>query len=209
MRSLDPDPWSTCLVGSAHAADKLTLRRYSEMHQNRDRPGIANLIRKRFEERYLEPILDNPKRNGFAMLAICCLMVETLESFRHGWKDTSERGKSEAAFCGFFQAHEEFRDLRPVAHEFYRAVRCGILHQAETTHKWRVDREPGLLSEQAGVRWLSAFEFGKALRVVLNRYCDNLSNSDWSSPLWVNARKKLQAICRNCGLPKSDVSKLA
>jgi len=179
------------------------------MHAGKDRPGIAGLIRTRFEERYLDPILDNLERNGFAMLAICCLMVETLESFRNGWKNTSDKGKSEAAFCGFFQAHDEFRDLRPVAHEFYRAVRCGILHQAETTHKWRVDREPGLLEEKDGVRWLSAFEFGKGLRVVLNRYHDELATSEWSSVLWVNARKKLQAICRNCGLPESDVSKLA
>ena len=28
-----------------------------------------------------------------------------------------------AAFCGFFQAHDEFKDLRPVAHDFYRAIR--------------------------------------------------------------------------------------
>ncbi len=119
------------------------MRHYSEMHQSKDRPGIAGLIRRRFEERYLNPILDNPERHGFAMLAICCLMVEALESFRHGWKNTAETGKSEAAFCGFFQAHEEFRELRPVAHEFYRAVRCGILHQAETTHSWRVTASPG------------------------------------------------------------------
>jgi hypothetical protein len=52
---------------------------------------------------------------------MCCLMVEALESFRNGWKDTA--GKSESAFCGFFQAHDEFKELQPVAHEFYREVR--------------------------------------------------------------------------------------
>jgi len=205
VRSLDPSPWSTCL------ASGYTVRRYSEMVQSQDRAGIADLIRKRFVERYLNPILDNPERHGFAMLAICCLMVETLESFRQGWEDTSERGRSEAAFCSFFQAHNEFRDLRPVAHDFYRAVRCGILHQAETTQKWRVDREPGLVVEQGGVHWLSAFEFGNGLRAVLDRYHDELSNpnSDWKGPLWVKARKKLQAISKNCGLPDREVSKLA
>ncbi len=186
------------------------MRRYAEMHGNKDRSGIAGLIRRRFEERYLDPILDNnPKRHGFAMLAICCLMVEALESFRNGWRDTSERGRSEAAFCGFFQAHDEFRELRPVAHDFYRAVRCGILHQAETTHRWRVDREPGLLQEKDGAYWLSAFEFANRLKAVLNRYHDELCSSEWTSRLWVNARRKLQAICRNCGLPETDVSKLA
>ncbi len=201
MRSLDPDPWSTSLAG------KITAREYADMVKRKDRSAIADLVHKRFEERYLDPILASPTRHGFAMLAICCLMVEALESFRHGWKDTAERGKSEGAFCSFFQAHDEFCDLRPLAHEFYRAVRCGILHQAETTHQWRVDREPGLLAEQAGVRWVSAYEFGNRLRTVLGRYRDELTSSDWTSPLWVNARKKLQAVCKNCGV--QDVSALA
>lgn len=201
MRVLDPDPWSTCLAG------KITAREYADLVKNKNRVAIADLIQKRFEERYLDPILDSASRHGFAMLAVCCLMVEALESFRQGWKDTADRGKSEGAFCSFFQAYEEFRDLRPLAHEFYRAIRCGILHQAETTQKWRIDREPGLLAEMSGVRWLSAYEFGTRLRTVLGRYRDELYNSDWTSPLWFNARKKLQAICKNCGV--SDVSALA
>jgi hypothetical protein len=201
LRTLDPDPWSTYLSGEIQATA------YADMVRNKDRLAIAALLRKRFTERYLDPAFASPERHGFTMMAICCLMVETLESFRHGWRDTAERGKSEAAFCSFFQAHEEFRDLRPHAHEFYRAVRCGILHQAETTHSWRVHRGSGLFVERSGVRWLSAFEFGQALRLVVNRYCEELSSSDWASPLWVNARKKLQAICKNCGV--LDVSALA
>jgi hypothetical protein len=61
------------------------------------------------------------------------------------------------------------------------------------------------------VHWLSAFEFGNGLRAVLTRYHDELSNpnSDWNGLLWVNARKKLQAIGKNCGLSDRDVSKLA
>jgi hypothetical protein len=70
-----------------------------------------------------------------------------------------------------------------------------------------VDREHGLLRERGGVRWLSAFEFGNRLKIVLDRYTDELSNTDWTSPQWVNARKKLQAICKNCGV--RDVSALA
>jgi hypothetical protein len=149
LRSLDPDPSSTRLAG------KITVGQYTDMVKRQDRGEIAELIRLRFKERYLEPILDNPKRHGFAMLAVCCLMVEALESFRNGWKDTAERGKSEGAFCTFFHIHDEFKELQPVAHEFYRAVRCGIFHQAETTKGWRVDRKPGLLGEHGGVRWLA------------------------------------------------------
>jgi len=187
-------------------ADEITIRQYREMVRREDRDGIADLLRKRFEERYLDPILDSPKRHGFAVLAIGCLMVEALESFRQGWPSTDR--KSEAAFCGFFQNHDQFRELRPVAHEFYRAVRCAILHQAETTHGWRVRSKPGPLLEQDGsVHWINASEFAKRLRDVLNAYCETLRTSDWQRPAWKNARHKLQSICKNSGI--NDVVGLA
>jgi len=177
------------------------------MHGAKDRSKIAGLIRTRFTERYLEPALDNPKRHGFAMLAVGCLMVEALESFRNGWRNSS--GKSEAAFCSFFQAHDEFKDLRPVAHEFYRAIRCGILHQAEATEGWRIHREPGMFVQNGGVRSISAWEFCNGLKSVLSRYHDELITADWADDRWIKTRKKLQAICHSCGLSDADVAKFA
>jgi hypothetical protein len=202
------DPWSTILAGSKKESTAITVRDYAGMVRVQDRALIAKLIRLRFSERYLDPALDNPKRNGFAILAIGCLMVEALESFRNGWKKTSGAGGGEVVFRGFFEAHDEFKDLRPVALEFYEHVRCGILHQAETTGNWRVLRTSPLFSESGGVRWLSASEFGKRLRAVLKRYTDDLANTDWKDPAWKKARKKLRSICRNCGLPDADVAKL-
>jgi len=167
------------------------------------------MIRLRFCERYLDPALDNPKRHGFSVLATGCLMVEALASFRNGWKKTTGcRGGGAEVFRGFFQAHNEFNDLVPVADEFYKHVRCGILHQAETTGNWRVHRKAPLFLERGGVRWLSASEFGKALRLALNRYVDTLANAAWKDQIWKNARRKLRTICENCGLPSGDVSKL-
>lgn len=207
LKTINPDPWATILAGSESEGSGVTIRDYSNLYAARDRAKIASLIRLRFTERYLDPALESPERHGFSILAICCLMVEALESFRNGWRSTS--GKSEAAFCSFFQAHDEFKDLRPVAHDFYRAVRCGILHQAETTDGWRVHRKQGLYFESGGVRCVSASEFGKALKSVLARYHGDLISVDWNDPLWRNARRKLQAICRNCGLPDADVATLS
>lgn len=53
------------------------MRDYSSLHGAKDRLKIAGLIRLRFTERYLDPALDNPKRHGFSILAIGCLMVTT------------------------------------------------------------------------------------------------------------------------------------
>ena len=201
-RSRDSDPESTEL------AAKITVRKYREMVRLRNRTQISELVQRRFEERYLNPVLGSRAPHGFAILAVCCLMVEALESFRQGWTSTKGKGRSEAAFCGFFQAHDEFRDLRPVAYEFYRAVRCGILHQAETTHGWRVHRERGRLIIQDGaIHWISASEFAQGLKGVLETYGKTLKTADWQSPIWVNTRRKLQSICKNSGA--SDVAGLA
>lgn len=189
----DADPEATWL------ADRIAIRQYRKMVADEDRNGIADLVHKRFEERYLDPILSGPKRHGFTILAVSCLMVEALESFRQGWPHTDR--KSEAAFCGFFQAHDEFRDLRPVAHDFYQAVRCAILHQAETTDGWRVRSRSGSLLEQQGVvNWIDASEFANRLKVVLKAYCDSLRTADWESPTWKKTRNKLRSICKNSGV---------
>src|SRR5262245_30962299 len=95
----NPDPWTTILAGSDSGTTAITVRDYANMHAAKERSNIADLIVIRFTERYLEPALDNPKRHGFAMLAVGCLMVEALESLRNGWKNST--GKSEGAFCSF------------------------------------------------------------------------------------------------------------
>jgi hypothetical protein len=206
----NPDPWITVLAGSKRDNTAITVADYAKLVRARDRARIAKLIHLRFSERYLDPALDNPKRNGFSILAIGCLMVEALESFRNGWKKTTRvPGGGAAVFQAFFDAHDEFKGLRPVGQDFYEHVRCGILHQAETTGNWRVHRTAPLFSQSAGVQRLSASEFGKKLRVVLTRYTNDLASTDWRDPSWKKARRKLREICRNCGLPDADVSRLA
>jgi hypothetical protein len=208
----NPDPWDTILAGSRQTKTAVTVLGYSRMLKSRDRAGIAELIRLRFSERYLDPVdpkLDNPNTHGFAMLAIYCLMVEALESFRNGWKGTQGiKGGSEAAFRSFFQVHDEFKDLSPVAAKFFKHIRCGILHQAETTGNWTVNRSSVLFSKSDNRHQLSASEFGKRLRVVLTNYTTDISNTDWRDQAWRNVRKKFKAICRECGLSDDDVKKL-
>jgi hypothetical protein len=192
MGSLNPDAEATELCRG------VSIRHYRELVATRDGASIADLIQRRFRERYIDSISKGPDVHGFSLLAIGCLMVEALESFRQGW-DTTDR-RSEAAFCGFFQAHDEFADLRPLAHEFYKAVRCGILHQAETTHSWRVNQGPTLVHDDADTRWISGREFLARLGAVLDGYCGRLKAADWESAEWSKARKKLRAVCKNAGV---------
>jgi hypothetical protein len=170
----------------------VTLSQYRGLEAARDRKAIAGLIRNRFSQRYLAPVLARGNvKHGFATMAIGCLMVEALESFRQGWPDT--RGKSKLAFSLFFASHGEFAAFRSCAAIFWTDVRCGILHQAETRGRWRIRRAGPLLNSRE--RTVNATAFTRALARALRVYCHTLATADWDDPVWKNCRKKMNAIC--------------
>src|SRR5262249_23282406 len=84
-------------------ASRFTVRDYEDPKAREDRASIADAVRRRFKERYLDSIFRDPRPHGFTVMAVCCLMIEALESFRQGWPDT--RWKSQEAFQSFFDAH--------------------------------------------------------------------------------------------------------
>jgi hypothetical protein len=162
-----------------------------------DQARIAEGIHRRFLERYLKPITAST-RHGFTMMAVACLMIEAIESFRRGWPDTNQRGAGEHAFCSFFDAHDSFAPFRGHAREFYKGVRCGILHQAETTLGWRIRRDGELLEIDGPIRTVNATKFVKALREALDSYRDRLKAGAWDDELWMSLRRKMQRVCANC-----------
>lgn len=162
------------------------------------RDGIAEAVHRRFQERYVSPILQ-ATTHGFTKMAVACLMVEALESFRRGWPDTGKRGQSEHAFCSFFDAHQQFASFRGHARDFYKGVRCGILHQAETTLGWRIRRDtPNLLEHSGDIRTINATKFVDALRSALDQYRDDLKSAAWDGEIWTCLREKMKTVCRNC-----------
>ena len=73
---------------------------------------------------------------GFSVIAIDCLVIETLIQFYRGEDETS--GKHDVAFVEFLRASayfsEEF-DTKEKAKIFYSHFRCGILHQGQTKRR--------------------------------------------------------------------------
>jgi hypothetical protein len=182
--------------GSVKISDSCSVAEYHQLEKGMERAAIASVIVARFEGRYLDPVsVHCGKKNGFTMMAVSCLMIEALESFCCGWIDT--RNKSESAFLGFFSRWPTFKVFESVSGDFYRHVRCGILHQAETTGGWRILRSGPLLREHT----INATKFLNALRSVLGDYADALRESEWDSDLWKAARTKMDAVCRNTQQP--------
>lgn len=183
---------------SVKLASGFTVGNYVDAVNTHDRDVIAEGIHRRFTERYLEPVTAAAKRHGFTMMAIACLMVEALQSFRRGWADTSQRGQGERAFYSFFDAEGVFAPFRGHARDFYKGVRCGILHQAETALGWRIRRDGDLLSVNAGIRTINATKFVRALQKALDRYRDALKTAAWDDESWVLLRTKMERVCANC-----------
>ncbi|HHM4860546.1 TPA: hypothetical protein ACRNCN_002797 [Pseudomonas aeruginosa] len=157
-----------------------------------DKDAIASFIELRFLERYLNPVtIECKSKNGFSIMAISCLMIEALECFAQGLSNSHRRSRQ--MFQDFFGRHRQFSSFHNVADEFYNHVRCGILHQAETTGGWRVVRKGPLISGKI----INATKFEEKLREALSEYCSALRGDDWNSPRWEALKLKMRSICDN------------
>lgn len=121
------------------------LQTWMDEETDHSKTEIIKLIRHRFEYRYLKHIkcIDS----GFLIMAVSCFVIETLQSFREGKPDTN--GIGQRMFKNFFKNEQDnFPDFNEeISSEFYKHIRCGILHQSETTNAWRVLRVGKLLDK--------------------------------------------------------------
>lgn len=192
------------MIEDIRLSRSVTIAKYRQLEAEKNRESIAEFVLERFTERYIIPLQVDPNRkHGFCTLAICCLMIEALESFWKGWSDT--QGRSRKAFRSFFKRCKEQGSqigvFSEIADDFYEGVRCGILHQAETTRGWRIRRKGPLYDPNT--KTINATMFHNKLEKVLEAYCNELKRSEWDSEVWNNLRTKMASVIENC---KPDAS---
>lgn len=109
----------------------------------------------RLRLRYLEPIEVLQRKlhsqgEGFSIVSIQCTLIEFLESIFRGLKYRYLRGsevlgqheysRSSELFADFLckrsPFHEQFSQA--LAEDFYKNVRFGLLHEAQTKQGWRI-----------------------------------------------------------------------
>ena len=179
----------------------ITVSDYNKLINSKDRDGIAYFIFNRLFSRYIRPYsFDNWEykekfKNGFSIMANLCLLIETLQSFKNGWGDSD--GKSKKAFEQFFDNNIHFAELKQKGSVIYKNVRCGILHQGETTGGWKITRE-GTNFYDSGTNTLDAAIFAEKMKMSLCDYRDSLKNSEWDSEIWDNFRTKMRKVIKNC-----------
>ena len=170
-----------------------------------DWPEAVRILEARIHERFIDP-LDHliaaeeakpiaERRFGFVILAIDCLLVETLGAFIKG--RTKTKGESEATFCEFLTTRPLFKnEFTPdLAARFYDEFRCGILHQAEIRGDSKVWSVGPLLQDNGSRIIVNRNKFHDLLKAEFQSYLAELRDPA-KEKLRANFRKKMNFISR-------------
>jgi len=145
-------------------ASGFTVARYHELRpkltstapDESDWQEVLNAVERRIQERFLEPI-DTLARAftqdnativpGFAILALDCLLIDTIQSFREGRISTGDVSPAQSfktflSSPGFAEFNKKDRD------DFFHYVRNGILHNGETRGGWKIRIDPSAIIER-------------------------------------------------------------
>ena len=180
----------------------VTISTYEKWRDSQKVDEISEFVYERLYRRYVK-IFEYDERefkanykNGFSMMANSCLLIETIESFYRGW----DKSQSELAFLKFFTRDRNFIQFSTsdILTKFYKHIRCGILHQGETTGGWKITRNTTSPLLDTTKLEINANKFLEQIRKSLEDYKQELKTSDWQSTVWANCKKKMSSIVNNC-----------
>nr|WP_318000329.1 hypothetical protein [uncultured Faecalibacillus sp.] len=171
-----------------------------------------NIFEDRIYGRYFKSIdilLNNNDLDttGFAIMAINCLLVETLYQFKEGLKKTE--GNNRTAYTNFLN------EIMPIIFEdtnkskmFYKDIRCGILHSAQTTNGSQLTYNKNyvveLFDNNKKIR-VDIINFSKEIRNYYEYYVRQLKNPEETNSAYnresmntrLNFIKKMNYICEH------------
>jgi hypothetical protein len=163
-----------------------------------DWPKAVKIVRDRLHGRFLhfsDKCLQDDY-SGFVVLAIDCLLAETIQQFIEGVEYSKNPGAVFKRFLGRPRFQPHFRSEK-VREEFYEDIRCGLLHQAEAKKKWLIRRKQKTLLKtnvDGNGYILDVGLFHGALKGTLKDYFALLckpESDDLRGKLWT----KMNAIC--------------
>ena len=120
---------------------------------------------------------------GFAIIALDCLIIETLQQFYNGQEETPSNHSN--AFHDFFQKSNVFKAFftsKGKTFIFYSHIRCGLLHQAQTKMKSliHIRNEPILawanVKKKTDGILVQRQLFHQEIITVFTNYCNELRN---------------------------------
>jgi hypothetical protein len=198
---------------------EITVKQCQEFLKQKNRKALAAFIYDRLYGRYLKPF-DYPcdefkkkYKSGFALMANCCLLIETYVSFIEV-KYRKTENKSREVFGHFFTSEKRFGEFSVgginakgliagakeggIPNDFYFNVRCGILHNGETRNGWTITRKPTKPLFNAQNKEVNATKFANTLKLVLRDYVHKLNNENFeNSDIWGNFQNRLNDLIKN------------
>jgi len=170
-----------------------------DLTKSSDWRKAVRILEDRLNARFFDAVggIQEQDFSGFAVLALDCLLIETLQQFKEGVPETPRR-KCEEYFVNFLTAAPFATHFdKTSAATFYDHFRCGILHQAEikgTSKVWRVGPLVARSSDGHGLI-VNRKLFHSALRKAFAAYLRTLrSRKDLTQ--CANFVKKMNFICR-------------
>jgi DNA integrity scanning protein DisA with diadenylate cyclase activity len=178
----------------------------------------VDIFENRYSYRFIKQInvlRENPSKetaiySGFAIMALNCLLIETLNQFLYGVNDTDELkrekaikhiNKVEGTFIDFLTNSKSFKaHFKPnTASIFYHQIRCGLLHQAETKKGSRIviDKKQKSMVEEISNNGISIRRdiFTDSLITEYDNYKICLLTEPTDEHLRENFIKKMNMIC--------------
>lgn len=156
-----PDDFEIAPNVKASAWKLLDIQRSTKW--NRDWETAVTYLKERIDGRFLKQIsalIRNQDKatarfSGFAIVALDCLLIETLDQFYKGRYSTPRRSTKTGdpdveAFHAVFQRSSKLRgifDTQGKTKVFYQQIRCGLLHQAETKKSSKISRKRNVVVE--------------------------------------------------------------
>lgn len=140
------------------------------------------IFKERFQERYFGPIeklLENAEINGFAIMALNCLLVDTFYQFEEGLEHSNNNRKCYVKFLRTYMG--EIITSDDMADRFYKDIRCGILHSAQTQRGSMLAYENGnaveYINGSSDIR-VNVVEFSEKLNAYFQMYVNRLRNGN-------------------------------
>jgi hypothetical protein len=144
----------------------------------------------------------NKQGYGFAIMALCSLLIETIQCYRYGLPSTNsgelerlgipkEQWRSgSTAFNEFFlgPCQHLFPDVDAV--DFYSNIRNGLLHQAQTKGGWKIRTGQAAICN-LNDKIIDRDKFANALEGAFQEYLEDLGQHDWAEDIWSKAAQKI------------------
>lgn len=82
-------------------------------------------------------------------------------------------------------------------HDFYRPVRCGLLHNVETRNGWKISRNGDLFNKTSKI--INANKFMDNLIDVMKIFREQLVISDFDNDqIWTTFKARVDYLLNNC-----------